>query len=713
MSDIAAGEVQATTSAPGMSPGGMMAGMTGLSRHLRRPDLGLAFAVMIIIVVLILPMPAMLLDLMLAISITFSVLIMMTALFIHRPLEFSSFPTVLLIATMMRLSLNLASTRLILTNGHEGTDAAGRVIEAFGRFVMQGNFIIGIIVFAILVIVNFVVITKGSGRIAEVAARFTLDAMPGKQMAIDADLSAGLIDENTARTRRKDLENESSFFGAMDGASKFVRGDAVAGLLITFINVIGGVIIGMAQKDMSLADAGQAYTLLTVGDGLVSQIPALIVSTAAGLLVSKAGVDGAADKALFDQLSEYPKALGMSAFVMGFMALLPGIPMVPFLALAGLAAFLARRSARSQAAVAATATMREKADAPPAAPKEEPIATALKMDDLRLELGYGLLPLISDKDHDRLTDQIKALRRQLASDMGFVMPSVRILDNMRLEPNQYVIKVKEVEAGQGELHVDQFMVMDPTGRKVDLPGTHTVEPTFGLPATWIDASLEEEAGFKGYTVVDPATVISTHLTEILKLNMSELLSYAEVQKLLDELPGVHQKLIEDVVPGQINVSGIQRVLQSLLAERVSIRDLPTILEGIAEATGFTHSIGPITEHVRGRLARQICAGSKGPAGYLPLLPLSAKWEQAFAESIVGQGEDRQLAMAPSQLQEFITRVREGFEAAAQAGELPVLLTSPGIRPFVRSIIERFRSQTTVLSQNEIHPQAKLKTVGQI
>ncbi len=716
MSDVANTESSAAPASPGSpsaGPGRVLNGMNDLTGQLSRADLGLALGVMGIIVVLILPMPAVLLDFLLAISITFSVLILMTSLFIHRPLEFSSFPTVLLIATMLRLSLNLATTRLILTDGHEGPDAAGRVIEAFGHFVMQGNFVIGIIVFAILVIVNFVVITKGSGRIAEVAARFTLDAMPGKQMAIDADLSAGLIDETTARTRRQNLEDESTFFGAMDGASKFVRGDAIAGLLITFINVIGGVIIGMAQRDMSIADAGQAYTLLTVGDGLVSQIPALIVSTAAGLLVSKAGVDGAAEKALFGQLSGYPKALGMSAMVMGTMALLPGIPMLPFLALAGAAGGLAWKSSRAQDQQAADIIEEQRIESDAEPEVEEPISASLKMDEMRLELGYGLLPLINDNDQDRLTDQIKALRRQLARDMGFVMPSVRILDNVQLEPNHYKIKIKEVDAGEGDLQADQFMVMDPSGGQVDLPGTQMIEPTFGLPATWIDVSLRDEAAFKGYTVVDPSTVLSTHLTEILKANMSELLSYAEVQKLLDNLDDLHQKLIEDIVPSQINVTGIQRVLQSLLAERVSIRDLPTILEGIAEATGFTQNAGAITEHVRSRLARQICASNSGPAGYLPLLTMSPQWEQAFAESTVGQGEDRQLAMPPSKLQDFITAVRERFEEAAQKGELPVLLTSPSIRPFVRSIVERFRSQTVVLSQNEIHPQAKLKTVGQV
>jgi flagellar biosynthesis protein FlhA len=701
-----------TTSAQG--------GETALSRlvdlgtMLRRSDIALAVGMMAILVVLILPLPAILLDFSLAISITFSVLILMTSLFIQAPLEFSSFPTVLLIATMLRLALNLASTRLILAHGHEGTAAAGHVIEAFGNFVMGGNFVIGIIVFTILVIVNFVVITKGSGRIAEVAARFHLDAMPGKQMAIDADLSAGMIDEKEARRRRKNLEDESGFFGAMDGASKFVRGDAIAGLLVVLINVIGGMVIGIIQQSLSFAEAAQAYTLLTVGDGLVTQVPALIVSMAAGLLVSKAGVSGAADKALLGQLSGYPKALGMSGAVMLVMALLPGIPMIPFLILGGGTASLAYViDRRSKQAIATEAKNVEIAKAA-AAPPDEPMSAALKIDDLKIELGYALLPLVNAPDgSDRLTEQIKALRRSLAIEMGFVMPAVRILDNVQLDANSYVIKIKEVEAGTGKVWHGQYMVMDPAGNQVTLPGVHTTEPTFGLPATWVDAALKEEASVKGYTVVDAATVLATHLTELIKANMSELLSYGEVQKLIKELPKEQSELIKDIVPSLITISGIQRVLQILLAERVSIRDLATILEGIADGLGSTRNPAMLAEHVRARLARQLCAQHTTPAGHLPIIALTAKWEQAFAESIVGQGDDRSLAMQPSRLTEFINAVREKFEHAAQEGEAPVLVTSPGIRPFVRGIIERFRAQTSVLAQSEIHPRARLKTVASI
>ncbi|CAA9337787.1 MAG: Flagellar biosynthesis protein FlhA [uncultured Microvirga sp.] len=564
--------------------------------------------------------------------------------------------------------------------------------------------------------VNFVVITKGSGRIAEVAARFTLDAMPGKQMAIDADLSAGLIEEKEARARRKALEDEASFFGAMDGASKFVRGDAIAALLITFINIVGGIIIGVAQQSMSFLAAAQTYTLLSVGDGLVSQVPALIVSTAAGLLVSKAGVRGAADKAMGKQLSTYPKALGMSAAVMGAIALLPGIPMLPFVGLAVAAGWAAWSMDQANKARARTAAP----DGTPvdpgavAAAAEEPIADVLKMDDLKIEIGYAIVPLVNSTDGtDRVTEQIKALRRQLAADVGFVMPSVRILDNVQLDSTAYVIRVKEIEAGTGHIFPGLFMAMDPMGGQVQLPGQHLLEPTFGLPATWIDASLRDEASMRGYTVVDAATVLSTHLTEVIKGHMAELLSHIEVQKLLKDLPKEHAELVKEIVPAQISTTGIQRVLQLLLTERVSIRDLGTIIEGIAEVAGALKNPRDIMEHVRTRLARQICAQYQAPAGHLPIITLSPPWEGAFLESIVGQGEDRHLAMQPSKLTEFVHSVRDRFEDAARMGEMPVLVTSAGSRPFVRSIIERFRRETPVLSQGEIHSRVRLKTVGSV
>ncbi|CAA7611735.1 flagellar biosynthesis protein FlhA [Magnetospirillum sp. UT-4] len=681
---------------------------------LRRGDVMLALGVIVIMAVLILPLPPWALDIGLALSLTVSVMVLMVSIFIEKPLQFSSFPTVLLLTTLIRLALNLASTRLILAHGHEGEEGAGQVIAAFASFIMSGNFVIGIIVFAILVIVNFVVITKGSTRIAEVAARFTLDAMPGKQMAIDADLSAGMIDEPTAKARRKELEMESQFFGAMDGASKFVRGDAVAGLLITAINVIAGMIIGMAQNGMSFSQAADIYTKLTVGDGLVTQIPALLVSVAAGMLVTKAGVQESVDRALATQLGGYPRAIGTAAGLIGLMAVVPNMPFLPFAMLGigmGVSAYFLDKSQRAKAEREAVEAEERSRQAAPVA--EEPIATALRIDMVRLELGYGLLQLINNPKGVKLTDQIKSLRRAMASEMGFVMPSVRIQDNMQLPANTYVVYIKEVESGRGDLRPNHLLVMDPRGEDITLPGEKTKEPTFGLPAMWVDATNREEALFRGYTVVDPPTVITTHITEVIRDNMSELLSHAETQKLLDELDKEHQKLVAELIPSQITIGGLQRVLQNLLGERISVRDLSTILEGVSEACGHTRNVAMITEHVRARLARQISDNNTGPAGFIPLVTLSPEWEAAFAESLVGQGDEKQLSMPPSQLQEFINRTRQTFERFAMQGETPVLLTSPMIRPYVRSIIERFRPVTVVMSQAEIHPKAKIKTLGQI
>ncbi len=677
-----------------------------------RGEVGLAIGIVGVIVLLILPIPPMLLDLLLALSLTSSVLILMTSLFIKKPLEFTAFPTVLLVTTLFRLGLNLASTRLILSHGHEGTHGAGQVIEAFGKLMMGGNFIIGVIVFAILVLVNFVVITKGSGRIAEVAARFTLDSMPGKQMAIDADLSSGIIDQEEAKVRRKELEQESTFFGAMDGASKFVRGDAIAALVITAINVIGGILIGVMQHGMPAGDAASTYTIMTIGDGLVSQVPALVISIAAGFLVSKAGVDGAADKALTAQLAMNPVALGVVSAAGGVMALIPGMPMLPFAALSLGAGFLAWRRAQDAKAPPAPDPA-ELAAAAAAEQEEEPIGASLAIDDIKIELGYGLLTLINDLEGRRLTDQIRALRKTLAAEYGFVMPSVRILDNMRLATQGYAIRIKEMEMGAGEVRIGSLMAMDPRGGQVDLPGEHVREPAFGLPATWIDDGLKEEATFRGYTLVDPATVLTTHLTEILKDNMAELLSYAEVQKLLKELGPEQKKLVEDLIPNVITASTLQRVLQALLRERVSIRDLGAILEGIAEAAPHTASLTQLVEAVRARLGRQLCWANRADDGSLPIITLSPDWEAAFADSLIGAGEEKQLAMAPSKLQDFIKAIREAFERAALAGDAAVLLTSPLARPYVRSIIERFRGQTVVMSQSEIHPRARLRTVGMV
>jgi flagellar biosynthesis protein FlhA len=527
-------------------------------------------------------------------------------------------------------------------------------------------------------------------------------------MAIDADLSSGLIDQEMAKVRRKELEQESTFFGAMDGASKFVRGDAVAGLIVVGINVVGGILIGVLQHHLPIAQAASTYTIMTIGDGLVSQVPALVISIAAGFLVSKAGVEGAADKALVTQLAMNPVALGMVSAAAGVIALVPGMPVLPFAAISMGAAGLAWVRGRAVLGVQEGAPQAKAAEA-----AEEPISASLAIDDVKVELGYSLLVLINDLEGRRLTDQIKALRRTLAAEFGFVMPPVRILDNMRLPNLGYAIRIKEMEAGAGEVRLGHLMAMDPRGGQVDIPGEHVREPAFGLPATWIDESLREEATFRGYTIVDPATVLTTHLTEILKDNMADLLSYGEVQKLLKDLPADQKKLVDDLIPSVVSATTLQRVLQALLKERVSIRDLGAILEGLAEVAPHNASITSLVEAVRARLARQLCWQHRGEDGALPIVTLSPDWEAAFSEALIGPGEDKQLALAPSRLQDFIRGVREAFERAALAGDAAVLLTSPAIRPYVRSIIERFRGQTVVMSQNEIHPKARLKTVGMI
>ena len=687
----------------------------------KRTDIFFALGVISIIAILILPVPPALLDMLLGISITIAVLILMTALFVSKPLELSSFPTILLISTMLRLSLNIATTRLILSRGHEGPDAAGHVIQAFGSFVTGGSVLIGAIVFGILTIINFVVITKGSGRIAEVSARFSLDAMPGKQMAIDADLSAGLITDKDARARRRELEDESGFYGAMDGASKFVRGDAIAGLLITFINLVGGMVIGIVQNSLSFKVAVDTYTKLTIGDGLVTQIPALVVSTAAGILVTKAGIDGSADKAVLGQLSRLPAPLGITSFMLFAFAVLPGIPFTPFITLSAVTGYVAytmhknNKIAKGLEQAGGVGGVPGAAPGTPGAvaPVEEKITDALQIDSLRLELGYGLLPLINYQKGHRLTEQIKALRKQVARDLGFVMPPVRIQDNMQLPANVYVLKVKEVETARGEIRPDMLLVMDPAGNKITLPGEETIEPTFGLPAMWVGENYREEALFRNYTVVDPPTVVTTHLTETVKDNMADLLSYAETQKLLDDLGKEEQKLISETIPSQISVSGVQRVLQNLLNEMISIRDLATIMEAVSESSRLSQNVALITEHVRMRLARQISHQMTNEEGYIPILAMSPAWEQSFVEALAGEGEERTLTMPPTKIQEFITAVRQKFDDLAIQGESPILLTSPSIRPYVRSIIERFRAQTMVLSQNEIHPRARIKTVGML
>lgn len=682
-------------------------------------DVALATGLIAILMVLLFPVAPGLLDILFAFSIAISLVILMNTLFINKSLELSVFPTILLVTTILRLSLNIASTRLILAGGHKGTSAAGHVIEAFGSFVMQGNVVIGLIVFLILTIINFVVITKGSGRIAEVAARFSLDSMPGKQMAIDADLSAGLIDESTARSRRKEIEEESTFYGAMDGANKFVRGDAIAGVIITFINLVGGMIIGMMQRGMSFESAVKTYTLLTIGDGLVTQIPSLVISLAAGLLVTKSGVIGSTDKAVFGQLSKYPQALAITSAVTALMAFLPGLPFSPFFILAvmsGTISYLLNEFNKESAAnelSSQTAGGKGEAAKAEGAPTSELAASRLAMDPITLELGYGLLVLLNSQQGHRLSEQVKALRKQMVKDYGFVMPQVRVKDNLQLNHNSYLIRIKELDTATGEVMPDKIMVMDNKGGEIEIAGIDTKEPTFGLSAKWINPTQKDEALFKNYTVVDPSTVITTHLTEVVKENITELLSYTEVQKMLDDIGEEHKKLLKDVVPELVTVATLQKVLHNLLSESISVRDLPSILEATADAVRSTKSITSVTEHVRMRLSRQICHEYTNQEGFIPVVTLSQDWENKFAESLIPDGEEHQLVMQPSMMQEFVAIIKKMYDEQAMKGYIPILMTSSNIRPFVRSILERFRPLTAVMSQNEVHFKAKIRTLGVI
>ncbi len=693
-------------------------------RNARQQDVLLAMGVIALIVLFFVPLPSFLLDILIAANIAISLLILLTVLFVRKALEFTAFPMLLLVTTTFRLALNIASTRLILEEGHTSAAAAGHIIEAFGNVIMGGNFVIGLVLFSILIIVNFVVITKGSGRIAEVAARFTLDSLPGKQMAIDADLNAGLIKEDEARTRRSELEQETGFYGAMDGASKFVRGDAIAGLIITAINIVVGIIVGSTTHGMTLAQAAERYVLLTVGDGLVAYIPALTISIAAGMLVAKSGTSEVAGTALFRQLGASPRTLYVAAGLIGLISILPGMPVMPFWLLAGglgAAGWYAQQNALRAEAQKRQDTARAeavaKAESAAAAPPEQPLASLLHVDTLRLELGYGLLNLIDESKGGRLTEQIKATRRQLARELGFVIPSVRIQDNLQLKAGDYTIYIKETKAGGGTLEPGLLLAMDPTGGTLGgLEGRDTVEPTFGLPAKWISDTQRESAQFNGYTVVDNANVIVTHLTEIVKDNLPDLLTRTELDKLLEEAKGTHGKLIDELVPEKLSKAVLQKVLQNLLRERVSVRDLPSILEALAEVVPGQRNLTLLTEHVRGRLARQLTHQHIGPDGVLPIVALSPAWEKEFNDAIVvldKDGAERQLAMAPDKIQAFLRMAADTFAKQFNAGISPILLTSATARPFARLLVERTLPTVPVLAQTEISPKAKLRTVATV
>jgi flagellar biosynthesis protein FlhA len=677
-------------------------------------DVGFAIGIVFILTVLFLPLPATLIDVGLAFSIAFSVLILMVALWIQKPLDFSAFPTVLLIATLLRLSLNIATTRLILSNGAEGYTAAGHVIAGFANFVMSGDFLIGTIVFVILITVNFLVITKGATRIAEVGARFTLDAIPGKQMAIDADLSAGLIDDKEATRRRRELEEESAFFGAMDGASKFVRGDAIAGLIITAVNVFGGIVIGVTRHDMSMAAAADVYTKLSVGDGLVTQIPALIVSLAAGLLVSKGGTRGSAEKAVFQQLGNYPRALLVAAMVMLLLALAPGLPFVPFALLASSMGFIAYAIPRRQAE--ARAAEEAKARAAKQAAEEEvrqSVRESLRTAEIELCLGKQLSSALLPA-HGELAQRVAKMRRKFAKQYGFVVPEIKLSDDLAIPPKSYQIKIHGTAVASEELRIGDVLVIVGDGPRPDLPGDEAREPAFGMKAVWIPESFMNNAKREGFTAVDNMSVLLTHLGEVIRNNLAQLLSYKDMRGLFDRLEPEYRRLIDEITPSQISYSGLQAVLKLLLAERISIRNLHLILEAIAEIAPHVRRAEQLAEHVRMRLAQQIC-GDLADGGVLKVLRLGNRWDLAFHQSLKrdAKGDVVEFDIDPRLIEQFGAEATKTIRAHMDQGHNFVLVAAPDARPYVRMVTERLFATLPVLSHVEVARGVQIKSLGTI
>lgn len=678
----------------------------------QNPDLAVALGVVAILIVMVLPLPPILMDILLSLSIALSVVLLLTVIYTKRALDFSTFPSLLLVVTLFRLSLNVASTRLILLHGSDnGTSAAGEVIKSFGEFVVGGNFAVGIIVFIILVIINFIVITKGAGRVAEVAARFTLDAMPGKQMSIDADLNAGVINEEEARKRRSDIAREADFYGAMDGASKFVRGDAVAGILIVFVNIVAGIIIGTIQKGKSLDEAAGIYTLLTVGDGLVTQIPALIVSTAAGMLVTRAANGESLGKEFSSQLLAQPKAIGVAAFIMFVMALVPGLPKVPFLFLAASAGALSYhlfKKERTEAEAKAKAAEVEKLK-----PPKEKLENLLPVDILELEVGYGLISIVDAEQNGELLERITHIRKQFALDMGVIIPPLRIRDNLQLKPGEYTIYLKGVIIGQGELMVDHLLAMDPGNVEEKIPGIPTTEPAFGLSALWISPKQKDQAQYVGYTVVDLSTVIATHLTELIRKHAHELLGRQELQNLIEVVKQNHPKVVEELIPNVLAVGAVLRVCQSLLKEGVSIRDLRTIMEVLADHAPQTKEPTILTEYVRSALGRSITKKLLTADGDLPLITLERGVEEQIAQGIIQTDQGPQLSLDPAFVQDLIRNLNSEAERMVLLNSQAVVLVSPVIRSHLRQLIEKFIPHLVVLSHNEITGNVPIKSFATV
>jgi flagellar biosynthesis protein FlhA len=664
----------------------------------KKEDVMVAAALVMIIGVMILPMPPFLLDLMLSISISLGVTILITSVYVRRPLEFSVLPTILLIATLYRLALNVATTRLILLRGSEGVEAAGQVIRSFGSFVVGGNYAVGIVIFLILVLVNFMVITKGAGRIAEVAARFTLDAMPGKQMAIDADLNTGLIDEDEARERRATIAKEADFYGAMDGASKFVRGDAIAGLVITAINIIGGLLIGVFQQGIPVSEAAATYTILTIGDGLVSQVPALIISTAAGLVVSRAGTDSNIGRDISKQVLMNPRSLVTVAGVLMVLGIVPGLPHTPFFIVALIAGTMAYYLTRKQ--------KEDTVDEAPAEPvDEEPrIESFLELDPLSLEIGYGLIPLV-DEPGAELLGKIKAMRRQVASELGFVVSPIHVKDNLQLRPHEYSFLIRGVEVARGEVMMGNWLAVA-SGEAAQIDGVPTKEPAFGLPAFWIEENEVEKAQISGYMVVDPATVIGTHLTELIRNHAWELLTRNETQKLLDNIARTYPKITEELVPANLTLGAVQRVLQNLLKERVPIKDIMTIFDTLLDYSPTMKEPEILTEYVRQALARTITKQYVNDEGRLTVFTLDPAYEKYFSHTEEG-------GISPDIINKLVKSIEAVLSPEKLKGKQPIILCSSSVRKYIRRIVERITSSIVVLSSSEIVSTTNLDIRGMV
>jgi len=674
-------------------------------------DLAIALGLISVLLVMIVPLPPLILDLFIAFSIAISIGILLMSVYARKPLDFSTFPSVLLVTTLLRLSLNVASTRNILLYGAtDGTAAAGQIIKSFGEFVVGGNYAVGIIIFMILVVINFIVITKGAGRVAEVSARFTLDAMPGKQMAIDADLNAGLIDDKEAKRRRAEVAQEADFYGSMDGASKFVRGDAIAGILITVINIIGGIIIGVAQNDMSFSDAARTFTLLTVGDGLIAQIPALIISTAAGLITTRNSNTENLGKQFETEFTAHPKAFYITAAALALFALIPGFPGLPFIAIAGMIGFAGfkieqnREKAKSNELLNPLKDPKTKADT---------LESLLPVEMVQLEVGYGIVSIVDAEQNGDLLERISHIRKQFALDWGIIIPSVRIKDNLELKPAGYSIKLKGIEIAKGELMADHFMAMDPGTVIEQMEGIETVEPVFGLPALWISEEKKDEAQYNGYTVVDLATIVATHLTEVLKSNLTELFGRQELVKILDNFKEENPKIVTDLVPDIMNLGAVLKVLQNLLREGVGIRDLRTILETLAEFGTSTKDPDALTEYVRQSLYRSITEKIKSAQGDVPLFTLDRTLEETVARAIIQTDSGSQLNLDPKTTQSILASLNEKIEEATSQGEKMVVLCSPVIRRHFKRLTEKFIPNMVIVSHNELSPDVNIRSLGTV